>query len=137
MAHYLGGEVVKAGSYWNPARWEIVTAKKRGTLRVIGAVVTVPIAEELAFRGYLMRRLIAAEFEAVPLRQFSWLGFCGSSLVFGAMHQRLLAGTLAGGVYALVLLRRGELSDDIVAHATTNALLAEYVLTTGSWSLWG
>ncbi|MFI5397303.1 MAG: exosortase E/protease, VPEID-CTERM system [Candidatus Binatia bacterium] len=104
--------------------------------RVFGSVVTVPIAEELAFRGYLMRRLIAADFESVPFRQFSWLALCASSLVFGAMHQRLVAGTLAGGVYALVLLRRGELSDAVVAHATTNALLAVYVLISGNWSLW-
>jgi hypothetical protein len=38
--------------------------------------------------------------------------------------------------YALALYRRGSLTDAVVAHATTNALLAAYVLTTGSWALW-
>ncbi len=104
--------------------------------RIVGSVVTVPIAEELAFRGYLMRRLIAPDFEKIPFRQFSWLAFLGSSLLFGAMHQRLVAGTLAGSIYALVLLRRGELSDAVLAHVTTNALLAAYVLITGSWDMW-
>lgn len=28
MTRYNGGEVVKAGFYWNPAEWEIVTTKK-------------------------------------------------------------------------------------------------------------
>jgi exosortase E/protease (VPEID-CTERM system) len=106
------------------------------TFRIIGSVITVPIAEELAFRGYLLRRLIAAEFETVSFRQFSWFSLLGSSLVFGALHDRLLAGTLAGVVYALVLRRRGELCDAVVAHATTNLLIAAYVLATGTWSLW-
>ena len=104
--------------------------------RVLGAVVTVPLAEELAFRGYLLRRLIAADFESVSFQRFTALSFIGSSLLFGALHSRLLAGSLAGAVYALVLYRRGEMSDAIVAHATTNALLAACVLATGAWSLW-
>ena len=48
--------------------------------RVIGSVVTVPIAEELAFRGYLTRRLIAADFTAVSPGRFTWLSFVVSSL---------------------------------------------------------
>jgi exosortase E/protease (VPEID-CTERM system) len=104
--------------------------------RVIGSVVTVPIAEELAFRGYLGRRLIAPDFEHVSLRQFTWLAFVGSSLLFGFMHGRWLAGTLAGMCYALLLYRRGELGDAISAHAITNAMIAAYVLATGSWLLW-
>jgi CAAX prenyl protease-like protein len=104
--------------------------------RVLGAVITVPIAEELAFRGFLVRRLIAADFDRVSPRRFTWISFLGSSLLFGAMHQAMLAGTIAGAIYALTLYRRGALIDAIVAHATTNALLAAYVLATGSWSLW-
>jgi CAAX prenyl protease-like protein len=106
------------------------------TVRVVGSVVTVPIAEELAFRGYLGRRLVDVEFERVPFRTFTWTAFLVSSLVFGAMHGRWLAGTLAGMCYALVLYRRGELGDAIGAHAVTNALIAAYVLTTGHWLLW-
>jgi len=33
------------------------------TFRVAGALVTVPIAEELAFRGYLIRKFISSDFE--------------------------------------------------------------------------
>ena len=105
--------------------------------RVVGAVVAVPLAEELAFRGYLLRRLVAPDFRAVPLRRFSLPAFVISSLLFGAMHSGLLAGTLAGMAYALAARRRGNLGDAVVAHATTNALLAAYVLATGAWSLWG
>lgn len=104
--------------------------------RVIGSVVTVPIAEELAFRGYLQRRLIDADFERVSLRTFTWVSFVVASVLFGVMHGRWLAGTLAGMCFALVVYRRGELSDAIAAHALTNAMIAAYVLATGHWLLW-
>jgi exosortase E/protease (VPEID-CTERM system) len=104
--------------------------------RVLGSVVTVPIAEELAFRGYVARRLVDADFQRVSLQRFSWVGLIGSSVLFGAMHSRIIAGTLAGVLYVLCARRRGELTDAIVAHATTNALIAAYVFTTGGWSLW-
>lgn len=106
-------------------------------LRVIGAVVTVPIAEELAFRGFLLRRLVSADFESVAFCGFQWLPFLISSVVFGALHgERWLAGTLAGMVYALVLSRKGRMGEAVIAHASTNALLAAWVLSTGQWQLW-
>jgi exosortase E/protease (VPEID-CTERM system) len=107
------------------------------SLRVLGSVITVPLAEELAFRGYLIRRLVSADFEKVAPGQYSWLAFLLSSAAFGILHQgRFLAGAVAGMLYALALRRRGEIADAVVAHATTNALIAVYVLATGSWSLW-
>src|SRR5262249_3825299 len=104
--------------------------------RVVGSVVTVPLAEELAFRGFLLRRLIARDFQAVPAKCFTWYSFLVSSVLFGALHGRFLAGTLAGMIYALIVYRRGRLTDAVLAHATTNALIAVFVLTTGTWSLW-
>ena len=104
--------------------------------RVIGATLTVPIVEELAFRGYLMPKLINPDFLAVKPGQFTWLSFAVSSLLFGAMHGAWLAGTVAGIGYALALYRRGVVGDAIIAHSTTNALLAIYVWQTQHWSLW-
>jgi CAAX prenyl protease-like protein len=105
-------------------------------LRVIGSVVTVPIAEELAFRGYLSRRLIAPDFTTVAPGKFTWVSLLVSSAVFGALHGRWLAGTLAGMLYAASYSRKGDLAEPVLAHATTNALIAAYVLATGAWSLW-
>jgi exosortase E/protease (VPEID-CTERM system) len=105
--------------------------------RILGAVVTVPIAEELAFRGFLLRRLVSEDFEAVPLRAFTWVGLGVSSVAFGLMHSHLwFAGTLAGLLYAWAMLRRGRIGEAVVAHATTNALLAVYVLAFHRWHLW-
>lgn len=105
-------------------------------LRVLGSVIMVPLAEELAFRGYLIRKLIAKDFENVPLGQFSWLSFVLASVLFGLLHDRWIAGTLAGMGYALALYRRRQLGDAVVAHMTTNALIAIFVLTQARWSLW-
>lgn len=106
--------------------------------RVIGYTVTVPIAEELAFRGYLARRLVREDVEAVQPGTFSWPSFLGSSLAFGALHQaNWIPGTLAGMAFAAALYRRRRLGDAIVAHAATNALLTGSVIATGAWSSWG
>jgi exosortase E/protease (VPEID-CTERM system) len=104
--------------------------------RVIGSVIIVPIVEELAFRGYLLRKLVGLAWERVPPGQFSWFSFIGSSLLFGLLHDRWIAGTLAGAAFALALYRKGRLADAIVAHVIANGLIAVWVLAFGRWSLW-
>jgi exosortase E/protease (VPEID-CTERM system) len=105
--------------------------------RTLAATVTVPIAEELAFRGFLLRRMISSDFESVSFRHFSFFAFLVSSVAFGLMHgDRWFAGTIAGMLYAGVLQRRGRIGECVVAHATTNALLAGCVLLFGRWDLW-
>jgi CAAX prenyl protease-like protein len=106
-------------------------------VRGIGYVVMIPIVEELAFRGFLGRRLLSADFQSIPAGRFSWVPFLVSSVLFGAMHGQLwIAGTLAGMAFALALYRRGAIGDAVQAHATTNGLLMLYALTTGHWSAW-
>jgi exosortase E/protease (VPEID-CTERM system) len=106
-------------------------------LRTLGAVVTVPVAEELAFRGFLLRRLVSADFERIDFRKAPLFALLGSSVAFGLMHgARWFAGALAGLVYALVLRRRGRIGEAVAAHATTNALLAIWVISRGDWRLW-
>jgi exosortase E/protease (VPEID-CTERM system) len=106
-------------------------------LRVVGAVVIVPLAEELAFRGFLLRWLQSADFDRVPPGRWSWPAVLGSSVLFGLLHPGWwVAGTLAGVAYAAAYRMRGRLADAVVAHAVTNALIAAFVLATGSWWLW-
>jgi exosortase E/protease (VPEID-CTERM system) len=106
-------------------------------LRLIGAVITVPIAEELAFRGFLLRRLAGTDFESVSSKAFSWMPFLVSSIAFGILHgDRWLAGAIAGMCYAFAMQRRGRLGDAIAAHGFTNLLLAVWVLFTGNWQFW-
>ena len=104
--------------------------------RVLGSVVVIPLVEELAFRGYLLRKLAASHFEDLDPRQFSLFAFVASSVLFGVLHGRWLAGTLAGMAYALAVYRRGQIGDAVAAHATTNGLIALNVLLLGEWGLW-
>jgi exosortase E/protease (VPEID-CTERM system) len=107
------------------------------SFRVLAATVTVPIAEELAFRGFLLRRLIAQDFESVPFTKFTWFALLASSAMFGALHGgHWLAGIAAGILYSVALIRTGRIGEAVAAHAVTNALLAVYVLALGQWHLW-
>jgi len=105
--------------------------------RTVAAIVTVPVAEELAFRGFLYRRLLSEDFESIPFHRLSWFAFIITSVGFGLMHgKRWFIGTLAGACYGAVLVRRGRIVDAVAAHATTNALIAIDVLAFNRWQLW-
>jgi exosortase E/protease (VPEID-CTERM system) len=105
--------------------------------RVIAALITVPIAEELAYRGYLMRRVTAQHFESVALTQTRWPALAVSAVAFGATHGSFwIPGIIAGLAYGAIAMRTGKLGEAIVAHGTTNALLAAGVLLFGRWQLW-
>ena len=86
-------------------------------------------------RGYLLHRLISSDFDKLSPR-FTWLSFFLSSFLFGVLHGRWLAGTVAGMFYAWAMYRRGKVGDAIIAHATTNALIAADVLILGNWNFW-
>jgi exosortase E/protease (VPEID-CTERM system) len=104
--------------------------------RVLGSVLVIPIVEELAFRGFLLRRLIGPDFTEVSLRPFDVRAFLLSSIAFGAIHQSFWAGMIAGMLYALAQHVRGRTSDAILAHAVTNALLTGGALLGGRWAFW-
>lgn len=104
-------------------------------MRCIGAVVVVPLAEELAFRGYLMRRLTGRSFAAVPYEQVSLLAIGVSSIAFGLAHGRFVVGTLAGLLFAL-LARRVGLGAAVWSHVTANLVIAIWVVVSGDTSHW-
>ncbi len=105
--------------------------------RTAAAIITVPVAEELAFRGFLIRRVSSADFESLSPRHYTYVAVLVSSVAFGLLHgDRWLAGTLAGLIFAVAYLRCGRIGDAVAAHATTNALLAAWVLVGGKWYLW-
>lgn len=112
---------------WMAALWLI--------LRVFGTTVLVPIAEELAFRGYLSRVLISTRFERVPVGEFRLIAFIGSTIAFGLVHQRWVAACIAGAIYALLMYRTKRLANPIMAHAASNAAIAAWAIALQQWSL--
>jgi len=131
------------GLIWLGSAWPFPAADPSGpsgfwlVVRALGFSTVVPLAEELAFRGYLLRVLQNRQFEQVSYRSGPWWAIAISSLVFGALHERWLAGTVAGALYALIQLRSGRLRDAVLAHASTNATLAVFALALQNPSLFG
>src|ERR1019366_573388 len=98
---------------------------------------SVPLAEELAFRGFLLRRFISPDFEAISPQEVTWFAILASSVMFGLLHGRLwIAGLFAGLLFTIVLKRPGSMGGAVAAHAVANAMLAAYVLFFGQWHLW-
>ena len=52
------------------------------------------------------------------------------------MHQHWQAGALAGAGFAIALYRRGKVGDALIAHITSNALIAIAVVAGGYWGFW-
>lgn len=103
--------------------------------RALGAIILVPITEELAFRGFLQRALVRRDFLSVAPGHFTWLSFVATSVMFGLVHQRFVAAALAGAIYALLVYRSGRLSDAIGAHVVTNAVIVAWAIAMQQWSL--
>lgn len=105
--------------------------------RALAAIVTVPIVEELAYRGFLMRRLASAEFESLPFSAVRWPALAISSIVFGISHGAFwLPGVLAGFAFGLVAIRTNKIGEAVFAHAIANVCIAADVLFFGQWQLW-
>lgn len=105
--------------------------------RALTGIILVPIVEELAYRGYLLRRLIAEDFEAVAFGAVGWIPLLVTAIAFGVLHGPLwLPGIAAGLAYGLVLMRTGRMGEAVAAHATSNLLIAAAALLAGQWQLW-
>lgn len=105
-------------------------------LRVFGAVVMVPLAEELFHRAWLLRFLIRDDIRRVPLGTYTFASFAWSCLLFGLSHHEWLAGIVCGALLNLLLYWRRNLWHCLVAHAMANLGLAVWVLTRQDWQFW-
>lgn len=105
--------------------------------RILGSVVLVPIIEELFWRAWLMRYLIARDFRAVAPGTWQAGAFWITAALFASEHGAYWdVGLAAGIIYNWWMIRTRSLADCILAHAVTNGCLAAYVLLTGRWQYW-
>ncbi len=105
-------------------------------IRLFGASVVVPVMEELFWRSFLLRYLIAPTFRTVPLGMFTPLSLVMTTAFFGFEHHLWLAGMLAGLAYTLLLYYTKRLWPCIIAHGVTNLCLGVHVLVTHEWRWW-
>jgi CAAX prenyl protease-like protein len=106
------------------------------SVRLISLAVIVPIMEEIFWRGFLARYLIADDFRSVPPGVFTRFSFIAVTLAFASVHTELLAAIVWGALVNEVYRRTSNLWACVVMHAVTNGLLGGYILLTASWQLW-
>ena len=104
-------------------------------MRAVGAIVIVPVVEELALRGLLYRWLISPRFETVAFDRLSWLALLISSVLFGLMHERWMAAGIAGALFACLMIRSNRLGDAVAAHVAANAVIVLWAILARQWSL--
>jgi CAAX prenyl protease-like protein len=106
-------------------------------LRMIRAVLIVPIVEELFWRAWMMRWLIDTDFQKVPLGKYAPQAFWIVALLFASEHGSYWdVGLAAGIIYNWWMVRTRSLGDLILAHALTNFILGVYVIAFGKWEYW-
>jgi uncharacterized protein len=105
--------------------------------RSIRAVLIVPIVEELFWRAWLMRWIIAPDFEKIPLGTYAPAAFWLTALLFACEHGSYWdVGLVTGVIYNWWMVRTRRLGDLILTHAVTNACLSAYVIFAGKWEYW-
>jgi CAAX prenyl protease-like protein len=104
--------------------------------RLAGAVLVVPLMEELFWRSFLLRYLVDNEFMKIRVGQFTWFSCLVSAVLFGLEHHLIFAGIMAGLAYNFLLYRTKSIVQCIFAHAVTNLALGVYVLVSGRWIFW-
>jgi len=107
------------------------------TLRTLRAALFVPIAEELFWRGWLMRWIVSQDFTKVPLGAWSARAFWIVAVLFAVEHGALWdVGLAAGILYNWWMVRTKSLGDVILAHGVTNLVLSAYVIFANQWQYW-
>jgi membrane protease YdiL (CAAX protease family) len=125
--------------------------------RLIASSTVVPVFEELLFRGFLLlaaMQWIAARaartpdplgvvlnessVHDVPAGSWAPLAVVISTVAFAAGHApgEWVAACAYGLLMVGLWVARKDLLTPIVAHATTNAVLALWVRASGQWNLW-
>ena len=105
--------------------------------RVLGTAIVVPIIEELFWRVWLMRYLIAVDFTTIPLGSYAPFAFWCTAVLFATEHGSYWdVGLAAGIVYNCWMLRNRSMADCMIAHGITNLCLATYVVAFQQWQYW-
>jgi len=126
-----GAGAAQGASPYSPdvCGWSLTLARLAGSAFVIAP------AEELFVRSFLYRRLVSADWRAVPPRRFDWTAFLWTTGLFALEHDRIAVAAVAGAAYLFAYVRAG-FAAAALAHCITNFALGAYVVATGSWNFW-
>jgi len=106
-------------------------------VRTAGAVLVVPLMEELFWRDFLWRSILSPDFKKVAIGAWAWAPLLGVAAAFSLVHGNWwLTSIVWALMIGVLLVKTRSLGACIVAHATTNLLLAIWVVNTRQWSFW-
>ncbi len=108
--------------------------------RFARSTLVVPFVEELCWRGWLMRQVVAGDkpFTRVPFGTHTWKAFWITTLAVTLIHSTedwATAFVWGALVYALAVKTK-SLSACILMHAIGNFLLGVYILRSGQLGYW-
>ena len=101
--------------------------------RFLGAWVVIPFIEEMIFRGYLLARLSNQALANENKLVFSWIAFVVSTVLFALIHFSIIAGIVAGAIFAIIRYRSKSLSEPVLAHVAANVFVSSWAVFTGQW----
>ncbi len=127
--------ILLEGRYPPMLPWEMSTERSYLITRLFGSIVVASIAEELFVRGFLARYLLQKKWRKAPVGRFTATSFVVTTAFFSLAHSRWLPALIAGIVLNLLLIREKNIGSTIIAHGFANALIALYIVSTGSWGM--
>lgn len=109
-------------------------------MRFVRMAVVVPFVEELFWRGFLMRYLVAGDrpWERVPFGVHDWRSFAIVTALVTVVHnpEDYVAAFVWGCLVYFTAVRTKSQAACVAMHAIGNLLLGVYVMKTHAWGLW-
>jgi CAAX prenyl protease-like protein len=107
-------------------------------VRIAGAALVVPVMEELFWRDFLWRTILAPnDFKLAAVGEWAPAPFLIVAAAFATVHGNWWLTAIGWGLMiGTLLVKTRSLGACIIMHGVTNLLLAGYVLWTKDWSFW-
>lgn len=109
-------------------------------MRFVRLVIVVPLAEEIFWRGFLMRYVADpdGDFWNVPFGTFHWRSFVVVTAAFTLAHSSVdyLPAVIFGSLIYGLAVRTKSLMACVIAHGVANLLLGIYVMVFEQWGYW-
>ncbi len=106
-------------------------------MRWAGASLVVPFMEELFWRDFAWRTIIAPnDFKLASVGEVDLKAWIVVSLIFSAVHIQWITAIVWGLMIGGLLMLTQSLGACIIMHGVTNFLLGLYVLHSKDWAFW-